>query len=302
MTRSIACAGLVLVMCILLVSCRGQRGGCESDKDCKGERICKSGECVDPAKVVATPTRPAVSPRTIGAGTAADGTWTASFKVEQVAGDAGLTYLAAQEHCASKGLALCTETQWMRACDDDPKIAEFPSWSLSAFEREGFVVRGGGSCSRRAITRGSETSPSRVGVCCERAVGIRSANKNDAFLMRASERVLELEHANQHRAVDALERLYDDNIFFLNREYTRQELIAEAKKYFRRYPDQWLLYDVCDIRIEKGADESLVSDCLAVGHRGAEVAVVMQQIVRGGPEGRIQKLVEPRTIRKYTPQ
>jgi hypothetical protein len=114
--------------------------------------------------------------------------------------------------------------------------------------------------------------------------------------------VLEFERANQRKDTNALERLYGDKIFFLNREYTHLELMAEAKKYFRQYPDQWLLYDVCDIRIEKGAEEALVSDCLAVGHRGAEVAVVMQQIVRGGSDGRIQKLVEPRTIRKYTPQ
>lgn len=205
---------------------------------------------------------------------------------------------------ALSGLVLlCTEAQWVRACADDPQLGGLATWTLSPSGADGFVVRGGGSCSSRAIARGREVNPARAGVCCERAVGIRTSNTNDAFLKSSTKKILDLESANNRRDTAALEKLYDDGVTFLGREYSRADLLGEARKYFKQFPDQWLLYDACDVRIEKRAnDAQLVSECTAVGRRGGEVAVVIQRITHGGPEGRIQQIDEPRTIRKYSPQ
>lgn len=318
MRRFIALSGLVLVSCALFVSACGRFGvgGCQNDNDCKGDRVCKSGECVDPgggihppadvsghAVAGAAPAVPALAPRRIGAGSAPDGTWTASFKLEYENTSNGLSYVAAEDACSSKGLALCIEAQWVRACADDPQLGGLATWTLSPSGADGFVVRGGGSCSSRAIARGREVNPARAGVCCERAVGIRTSNTNDAFLKSSTKKILDLESANNRRDTAALEKLYDDGVTFLGREYSRADLLGEARKYFKQFPDQWLLYDACDVRIEKRAnDAQLVSECTAVGRRGGEVAVVIQRITHGGPEGRIQQIDEPRTIRKYSPQ
>jgi hypothetical protein len=226
--------------------------------------------------------------------------WTPAFKIERDEGASGLGYLAAQQRCAGESMTLCTETQWERACGEDPAIGATETWTLTV-SKEGFVVRGGANCGARQVQRGGEASPTRATVCCDRAVGIRTGNKNDAFLKSSAKRVLDLERANNRRDVTALASLYDDPVEFLGRTYTRADLMQEAQKYFRQFPDQWLLYDTCDTRIDKGTEVTLVSDCVAVGHRGGEVAVVVQQIVHGGPASHIQKLSEPRTIRKYAP-
>jgi hypothetical protein len=242
----------------------------------------------------------AFAPRSVAAGTAGNGAWTPAFKIEREEGATGLAYLAAQQRCIGGSMTLCTETQWERACGEDPAIGGTETWTLSA-SADGFVVRGGANCSARQVQRGGETSQARATVCCERAVGIRTGNKNDAFLKSSAKRVLDLERANNRRDVATLGGLYDEQVEFLGRTYARADLLKEAQKYFRQFPDQWLFYDTCDTRIDKGAEVTLVSDCVAVGHRGGEVAVVIQQIVHGGPESHIQKLSEPRTIRKYSP-
>jgi hypothetical protein len=174
------------------------------------------------------------------------------------------------------------------------------TWTASPSGGEGFVVRGGSTCDARRVVNAAESSPTRAVACCDRAVGIRSPNTNEAFLITSAKRTLDYENALRRRDTSALRKLYDDRVRFFAKDFSLDELIRTSEGYFRQYPDQWILYDVCETRIDKGAETTLVSDCTAVSHRKGELAVVIQQFVRGGPETRIQRLTEPRVLRKFS--
>lgn len=304
--------GALLAAALLLPSCKD--GGCTNDKDCKGDRICQDGECVEPliptklrgapAGGTSEPARAAATTypaRSIAAGTDANGTWTPAFSIRRDDGDAGLTYLAAYNRCASQGLALCTETQWSRACAEDPALGAIETWTASPSGGEGFVVRGGSTCAARRVASAGETSATRGGECCDRAVGIRTTNMNDTFLITAAKRMLDYENALRRRDTAALARLYDDQVRFISKDFSRDALVKESARYFGQFPDQWILYDTCETRIDKGAETTLVSDCTAVSHRKGELAVVIQHFVRGGAQTAIQVLTESRVLRKFSP-
>src|SRR5512141_1745393 len=118
---------------------------------------------------------------TIPPGGAPNGTWTIAFAVEQKAGDLGLDWWGAVAHCTAEHLTLCTETQWLRACKADPDFGKIESWTLTA-DVPGAVVRGGDDgCKARKFVKTGDKSPTRAGICCERALGITSEDKTDQF-------------------------------------------------------------------------------------------------------------------------
>ncbi len=302
-------AALIPLAISLLTACKS--GDCKTDGDCKGDRICSDGACTEP--IFPTKGQPGSLPpsgsgaptnhasRSIAAGMDANGVWTPAYTLREDQADAGLTYLPAYARCASKGLALCTETQWSRACSQDGSLGQTETWTASPSSSEGFVVRGGSTCEARRIVSAADMNTARGAACCDRAVGIRTTNTNEAFLITSAKRMLDYENALRRRDTTALRRLYDDSVRFLSTDFTLDGLIKQTESYFRQYPDQWILYDVCETRIEKGAEVNLVSDCTAVSHRKGDLAVVVQQFVRGGPDTRIQKLTEPRVFRKFSP-
>lgn len=311
--------GTLLLGALCIAGCKGS-GGCHNDTECKGDRVCQDGECVEPlvpTRLRGAPAGPsshvgpssqpgragaAVMPaRSVAAGMDANGTWTPAFSIRRDDGDVGLTYLTAYNRCASQGLALCTETQWSRACAEDPALGAIETWTASPSGGEGFVVRGGSTCAARRVVSAGESSPARGGECCDRAVGIRTTNTNEAFLITSSKRTLDYENALRRRDTAALSRLYDDNVQFLAKSFSRDALVQESGRYFRQYPDQWILYDTCETRIDKGAETTLVSDCTAVSQRKGELAVVVQHFVRGGNQSAIQVLTESRVFRKFSP-
>jgi hypothetical protein len=307
------CAAVVLVAAICVVACKGS-DGCHSDKDCKGDRVCQAGECVEPliptkltgaaAGASSDPARPgavAYPAHNVAAGTDANGTWTPAFTIRRDEGEAGLAYLAAYNQCAAQGLGLCTETQWSRACAQDPALGAAETWTASPSGGDGFVMRGGSTCTARRVAAAREGSSARGVACCDRAVGIRTANTNESFLVTSAKRTLDYENALRRRDTASLSKLYDDNVQFIGKDFSRDALITESGKYFRQFPDQWILYDTCETRIDKGAEVTLVSDCTAVSHRKGELAVVVQHFVRGGPQTAIQLLTEPRILRKFSP-
>ncbi len=315
------CGAAAALAASSLSGCGG--GGCKNDNDCKADRVCQNGECAEPAPKASGDVKPAVSGgtpatsgspaasaggaapgaypvRAIAAGADASGVWTPGYSLRRDEGDGGLAYIPAAQRCVSKGLALCTETQWSRACAVDATLGQVETWTASPSAAEGFVVRGGSTCAGRRVVDATDTSPARAATCCERAVGIKSKNTNVAFLMTSARRMLEYENALRRRDSAALRKLYDDNVQFFARPMSLDTVIKESEGYFRQFPDQWIIYDVCETSILKDGEDKLVTDCTAVAQRKGELAVVVQQLVRGGPETRIQKLTEPRTFRKFS--
>lgn len=234
---------------------------------------------------------PAYPAHKVPAGHAADGTWTGPFEVVRVPGHLGLDYVKAMDECIGEGKALCTETQWTRACDADPSLAKIETWAASGSGDGRFVVRGGadGTCGTRSLAAADASVPVRAAVCCDRALGIRTSNKNEAFLKASSKHMLDYERSLRDRDLISLSNAYDDTVKFLGKDYARDALIKLHQRYFKAAPDQWTLFDTCDISIDKQQTEPrLLTDCRTLFHKKGKVYIAMQRFVRGGPLAKIQ--------------
>lgn len=106
-----------------------------------------------------------------------DGDWTMAPYAFS-AGQAGQTWELARRACIDRGMDLCSERQWERACGQDPSLAERPSWTVD-YEANGdrWVVRGGGGCAARSAARARETDPNRDGMCCDPRASIRMRSR-----------------------------------------------------------------------------------------------------------------------------
>ena len=76
-----------------------------------------------------------------GTGTLA-ATFFPSFEVTREPGDENGTLRGALDACERKQMALCSEGQWLRACEAIPSLGTVPSWTLTG-SVDGVVVRGG---------------------------------------------------------------------------------------------------------------------------------------------------------------
>jgi hypothetical protein len=234
---------------------------------------------------------PAYAAHKVVAGSAPDGTWTGPFEVSRTEGHLGLDYVKAMDQCVTEGKALCSETQWTRACEADASLAKIETWTASGMGDGRFVVRGGagGTCSARNLAAQDASAPARGAVCCDRAIGIRTSNKNEAFLNASSQQMIDYEKALRDHDVMALASAYADNVKFLGKDYARDDLLKVHQKYFKAVPDQWTLFDTCDISIDKSqTDPRLQTDCKTIFGKKGKAYLAMQRFVRGGAPIKIQ--------------
>ena len=226
--------------------------------------------------------------------------WLPAFSVMRQDGDLGVTMLAAQDACATRGMALCTETQWARGCAEDSALGAIETWTSSAAADQGFVVRGGQGCIGRKVVPGTDTSPFRAGVCCERAVGITTSNKSKAFMMATSEKLLAFEKALNGANTGALRGLFDDQVTFYGKSYDSSKLMATYDGYFREHRPQWTHFERCEVTLQS-ATETWTAECTTTSRRGTDVASVIQRQVRGGPKGLIRLVEDAKVFRKFSP-
>jgi hypothetical protein len=226
---------------------------------------------------------------TIPAGDAPDGTWTAQFTIERKAGDENLEWAKALDHCAAQGQSLCTDTQWLRACQADAELGKLETWTLTA-DVPGAVVRGGREgCGGRKFVKPKETSPTRVAVCCQRAVGIQTGNKNAAFLATSSKKLLDYEAALSKRDASALGGLYDDNVTYLGKDLARDALVQQHQQYQKDNPDLSSYFDHCTVKIDTdGVSPTLLADCGVVTRKGSAGQGMTQRVIWGGPASKIE--------------
>lgn len=228
----------------------------------------------------------------VPAGDAPDGTWTGPFEVVRHKGALGLDYVKAMDACVQQGKSLCTDTQWQRACAADESLGKIETWTASGNPDGRFVVRGsadGGTCSSRALSEINATVPTRAAVCCDRALGIKTGNKNEAFLKASSKHMLDYEKAVRDRDALALAGVYADKVSFMGKDYERDALLKLHQSYWKAAPDQWTLFDTCDISIDKSqTDPRLLTDCRTIFHKGGKVFVAVQRFLRGGSPMKVQ--------------
>jgi serine/threonine protein kinase len=243
-----------------------------------------------------------LGPLTIGQGNAPDERrWLPDFQLRRDKGDENATVLAAYGACSTKGMALCTESQWTRACSMDPSIGAIETWTVTFSGASGFVVRGGsGGCTARRVVGGSETSAMRAGVCCDPVVAIRSENQNKTFLTTVSSRMTRYERGILKRSGAALAPSLDEQVTFLGKPYSRDALVSTYDAWFRRWPDQWTLYDTCDVTIQPGGEATWTADCATTAQKGGEVAFVTTRYVWSA-EGKVVSIQEAKVHRRFAP-
>ncbi|MBI4700155.1 MAG: hypothetical protein HY744_03135 [Deltaproteobacteria bacterium] len=245
--------------------------------------------------LAATPVPPGSSP---------DGrVWLPKFSIRRDDGDQNATVLQAFARCAERGLALCTESQWERACGEDAAVGAIETWTVTFSGTDDFVVRGGqGGCSGRKLARGSERSPARAGACCQRGVGISSQNENRTFLAATSNKMTRYEAGMTRRAGAALGPFIDETINFFGKSYDHDTMVAKYDAIFAAERDQWTVYDTCEVAIQPapgpGEEAIWTADCRATTERAGKVAFVTHRYT-WSCSGKVQRIEEIRVHRGF---
>jgi hypothetical protein len=230
---------------------------------------------------------------------ASNGTWTIAFAVERKAGDLDLDWWGAVAHCSAEQLALCTETQWLRACKADPDLGQLESWTLTA-DVPGAVVRGGSDgCKERKFVKTREKNPTRVGLCCERALGITSEDQADAFRELATKHVLAYEAALREKKAELLGKLYADTVTYLGNDLARSALVKQQLDEAAGAPDFLMYFDHCNVKYaDSGTSKDLLADCGVVSGAQGKVRGFAQRIAFGASD-RIFYVGDPKGMKKH---
>ncbi len=281
--------------------------GCKKDVECKGNRVCVDGRCGSaalasspqasgasgqPAASARPRELPAIEPTTIEAGIAPDGkTWLPKFALRREAGDQGRSLNDAYKACAANGLALCTEAQWVRACS--PAVGSLETWTLTG-SAEGFVVRGGDQgCAGRKVVQPADTAPTRGGVCCDRAIGIVSADKNGVFLNTTFDKLMRYETALNRRITLELKALQGDEFLFDPKPNRRDGLWGFFDGYNAGVRDLSLALDTCELSMQKDKD-TWTAECEVTAEKQGKLAAFRGRFVWGEAEGKLIGLGELR--------
>ncbi len=244
---------------------------------------------------------PDLAPRLVPAGRVPGSrAWLPKFKLQRDPGDQNRTVLGAFKACAANGMALCTDAQWARACAADASVGAVETWTATFSADSGLVVRGGeGGCSAHKVVSAGQASPSRAGVCCDPAVAIITTNQNAAFLMTVSGKMTRYERGILKESGAALGPLIDDSIRFFASTFTHDQMVSRYDAWFRQWPDQWTIYDTCDVTIQPGIDATWTADCATTAQRAGKLAFVSTRYIWSG-EGRVRGVKETNVFRKFT--
>lgn len=216
------------------------------------------------------------------------------FRLRRHEDDTGKTYREAVDLCRRHGRMLCTEVQWLRACQEDPNIGRMQSWTAS--RRGNMVVTlGGGDCGDRNRTREDDKHPNRVGLCCERAVALRPTSDAGPWLGTGTRMPARLEAALNEGDEAALRNLLSDHVVRNGRKWTLDALLEAERK--ARAEISWTLFDVCEMRAgpvvvdrdetKTGRLQGILLSCKTLVARGADVfdyTTRMGLVQAGGPE------------------
>jgi hypothetical protein len=217
---------------------------------------------------------------------AKDGTaWLPRYAMQRWAGEQGKTLAQAEALCVAHGRALCTETQWVKACAQVPALGNAETWTRSV-SSAGCVVRGGAhGCATSAVAGPTEVTPDRLGVCCEPAVGITTTNTDVSFLRTTSGKVAAYQAALNKRDGASLKQLVSEGAS-ITRPKSREGLFGFYDAYNAKQPDLWIAIDACDVALSAD-QQSWTAECSSSAQRAGKVAAFRARFVWGGPEGKL---------------
>ncbi len=207
----------------------------------------------------------AVPSRKIPAGPAPNGTWTIEYSLERFPGDQNLDWSGAVAHCQEKGKELCLETQWQRACELDPNVGKLESWTLTA-DFPGSAVRGGADgCKARVFKKIKDKSPTRVGLCCDRAIAMSNSDetgKSDEFRTKMTKRILALESAITKGTLNKLADEFAPKVSVDGVELERAGALTKLSDPWKKDATRLVFYDHCNIKKSTDAGTPpLFADC-----------------------------------------
>lgn len=230
-----------------------------------------------------------------------DGSVMGEFTFQRDAGDDGLVWLDAVDHCAQSGLRLCTSLQWQVACEADPRIAEVETWTMTPERNEGFVIRGigGGTCRESRVVSGVQANPFRAAACCSPAVAAAGGKIAPAMLKAMAKNVLDLERAmNTHRA-SALRDFFDDPVRIFLKERSRNDAVGVFEHEFGKNRDLLMVHELCDFSADAG-DTTYTADCRKVVRQSGQVGHVLTRYVFVGGSGKLRSMTDPAIYRNFS--
>ena len=191
--------------------------------------------------------------RQVAEGTLADKqVWLETFRVVRRP-EAATSLDGAFRACGEVGLSLCTESQWLLACTAFPEVGKDRSFTDSV-EVGGIVERGGDGCAARQLlppesaARGDHRE--RLGLCCERAIGMSTKNLKNQFLSSTANVLKKLETALNQRDAVALEGLLDEKVMLDGVERSKASVVALLSQTFKAAPDLIVTHEACDVAVQ----------------------------------------------------
>jgi hypothetical protein len=247
------------------------------------ERPTRATATIGPPVPLPTAETAGTVPATAVAAAVVDGVFLGDFEVQRDARDADLGYLAAQRACMTRRTMLCTELQWQRGCAVTAELGRFASWTAS-WDESKVVVRGGSGCEARATAVAASHDADRGAACCSRAIAIH-ADGDAVAVDSAYADQLHFEQAQNSKLPHMIESLYAATVVIDGKESTAGEATRAQESAWRNHPDQWSLYESCDVRLAdvrcgKSECPGVVHDCILLQALDSEISVLKQRIAR----------------------
>jgi len=235
----------------------------------------------------------------VPAGAFESGGSSGEYVAARFAQDDGHAFLDSARACLRRGLVLCTEAQWTKACDVDPTLGDLESWvATPSSDFKHMMTMGGGGCATRHATDATSRSATRVSVCCERAIRIRGVDGELAT--EASHRIGEYERALDGHDPAALEAMAADELrFFLVKSTTPARMRALWTDQFEKYPDFWVQHEWC--AVETLPDGGWKADCRKLAQQGGDLGLVTSEYVWSEPSGKLRSILDSRVWRPFGP-
>ncbi|HET9959752.1 MAG TPA: protein kinase [Polyangiaceae bacterium] len=160
----------------------------------------------------------------------------------------GLSFGQAARQCATHGLAICTESQWLHACRHLPALAKVNTWT-SSVKGPNVVVHEGETCEGRSEASPLSAAPERAALCCGRAIAMTTDNLQKQYLTTTAERVLLIERGiNQHDTKSLLE-LSDVQISVDDHTKTNAQFGKLLENNFQAAPELNIITDTCEVSV-----------------------------------------------------
>jgi hypothetical protein len=231
------------------------------------------------------------SERSVAAGNTPTGFHVGAFDLKAL-DSPGLAFGKAVEVCALAGKFLCSEGEWQRACSETPELAKAETWTYSA-ERDRAVVRGGGTCEKRAVVNSSDPSDARATLCCGRAVAVIGGFGNAAEKIGAG--LVLYERGLRENKAEDVAAVTLETLVFAGKELKREDHLPAALQAL--LPDasrELVLFDSCVLKPgTEDAGPSTNLECTAARLRANGPEELRWKLATTGPEHRLSRIDLP---------